>query len=608
MLLYVFLYIWKGGSSMIETNHAKKYGGSFIVEDHLQDLSILIPENFTEDQQMIAKTTEEFVAREITALGEATKTVNYELTRKIVKKAGDVGLLGACLPEEYGGLGLDGIRFAILKESLNSGASSLTTTVGGQMGIGMLPIIFFGTPEQREKYLPQLQAGDIITSFALTEPASGTDASGIKTSAKLSEDGKHYILNGSKVFITNAGFADIFVVFAKVDGTEFSTFIVERTLDGVSVGPEEKKMGLKASSTCSVTFDEVKVPVENLLGQIGKGHLFAFNTLNFGRLSVGAGCLGNSKHAIDCSVKYANERVQFGKSISKFPLIAKKIADMNIKTFVLESMVYRTAGMFNEGIVGLDFSDPEIGVKSRKPIAEYMIECAINKVFGSETLDFVADEGVQIHGGYGYMQEYEIEEIYRDARIKRIFEGTNEINRLFITKTLSKRLVKGSFPELQAALEQIKQIDVSKAVEQADSLGENLLKLAKNIFLYTFAQSFEKYGADLEDEQEIASDLADILIQMYAMESALLRTKKLIEEKGEDGAEMAIQMTTVFTNEAFEEIVSFANKVLPSVSENENLRKHVKTIAVLSEKAPINTNLLKRSISAKVIEREKYTI
>ena len=593
---------------MIETNHCKKYGGSFIVEDHLQDLSLLIPENFTEDQQMIAKTTTEFVAREITALGEVTKTVNYDLTRKIVKKAGDIGLLGACLPEEYGGLGLDGIRFAILKESLNSGASSLTATVGGQMGIGMLPIIFFGTPEQREKYLPLLQSGDLITAFALTEPQSGTDASGIKASARLSEDGKHYILNGSKVFITNAGFADIFVVFAKVDGTKFSAFIVERTLKGVSVGPEEKKMGFKASSTCSVSFEDVKVPVENVLGQIGKGHLFAFNTLNFGRLSVGAGCLGNSKHALDCSVKYANERIQFGQSISKFPLIAKKIADMNIRAYVLESMVYRTAGMFNESIKGLDFSDPEVGVKSRKSIAEYMIECAINKVYGSETLDFVADEGVQIHGGYGYMQEYEIEEIYRDARIKRIFEGTNEINRLFITKTLSKRLAKGSFPELQQALTQIKELVETDIQEQETVLGESLLNKAKKIFLYTFAHAYEKYGVSLEDEQEVASDLADILIQMYAMESAILRAKKVMNEKGEETAEIVVHMTSVFTREAIEAISSFAKNVFSFIAEGENLVKHLAVIRGLGETMPINSNQIKRTISAKVIKREKYTV
>jgi alkylation response protein AidB-like acyl-CoA dehydrogenase len=597
---------------MNKATSTKVEGGSFLLNDGPDLEGILIPEEFTEEQQMIIKTTEEFLNREIIPLGEETQKLNYDLTKKIVKKAGDVGLLGANLPEEYGGLGLDGVRFALIKEKLNLTASSMTATIGGQMGIGMLPIVFFGTPEQREKFLPALQEGRMTTAFALTEPQSGTDASSIKTSAVLSEDGKHYILNGNKVFITNAGFADIFVVFAKINGRDFSAFIVERDTDGLSIGPEEKKMGLKASSTCSLTFEDVKVPVENMLGKPGEGHRFAFNTLNFGRLSVGAGCLGNSKHALECSVKYANERIQFGQKISSFPLIGKKLADMNIQMFALESMVYRTAGVFDGKLKEIDFNDPDLLETSRKAIGEYMVECAINKVFGSETLDFVADEGLQIHGGYGYMQEYEIEGIYRDARIKRIFEGTNEINRMFITKNLVKRLLKGKFTELQAELDSsepiIKQNHTSLQFENALDREAHLLEKARTIYHFVLSQAIKKYQHLLEDEQEICSDLGDISIQIYAIESTLLRTVKLINAKGKDKAENAIKMAIAFINEAFSGIIGFAESILTSINDGEELMNQLALINRYAQKQPVNTVALKREIATRVIEAEKYIV
>ncbi len=587
-------------------------GGSFLVKEDLNNIQTLTPELFTDEQKMIAKTTEEFVEREITALGEKANQLDYQLSKEIVRKAGEVGLLGACLPEEYGGLGLDGVRFALLKEHLNLGPSSVTTTVGGQMGIGMLPIIFFGTPQQREKYLPKLMDGTLTTAFALTEPSSGTDASSIKTTARLSEDGKHYILNGSKVFITNAGFADIFVVFAKVNGTEFSAFIVERDTEGLSIGPEEKKMGLKASSTCSMTFDNVKVPVENLFGKIGEGHRFAFNTLNFGRLSVGAGSLGNSKHALDCAVKYANQRIQFGQPISNFPLIGKKLADINTKIYVLESMIYRTAGVFDKKLKEIDFKDPDLENSSRKAIGEFMIECSINKVFGSETLDFAADESLQVHGGYGYIQEYEIEGIYRDARIKRIFEGTNEMNRLFITKNLVKRLLKGNFPELQKALDESEANlqNVSYQPNQAHILDSEcqILDSLKKVYHFTLSKAVHKYGINLEKEQEICSDLADIAIQIYAIESALLRTQKLIQLKGEEKTKNAIYMTVAYTHEAFDLSIGFAKNTLCSLHTGAELTQNLELLQKVSKKPEINPMELKRSIAKKVIDAEKYII
>lgn len=594
------------------TNYIEETGGSFLVSQALEQIEILTPELFTDEQKMIAKTTEEFVEREITALGEKANQLDYQLSKDLVKKAGEVGLLGVCLPEEYGGLGLDGVRFALIKEHINLGPSSMTATVGGQMGIGMLPIIFFGTPEQREKYLPALEAGTITTAFALTEPSSGTDASSIKTTAHLSEDGKYYILNGGKVFITNAGFADIFVVFAKINGTDFSAFIVERDSEGLSIGPEEKKMGLKASSTCSITFDNVKVPAENLLGKQGQGHRFAFNTLNFGRLSVGAGCLGNSKHALDCSAKYANQRIQFGKPISSFPLIGKKLADINTRIFVLESMIYRTAGVFDKKLKEIDFKDPDLENSSRKAIGEFMLECSINKVFGSETLDFAADEGLQIHGGYGYIQEYDIEGIYRDARIKRIFEGTNEMNRLFITKTLIKRLEKGRFPLLQQALDnseaELRNLSPESSDNDVLETEKNVLLRAKKIYHFTLAKALQKYGAALEDEQELSSDLADIAIQIYAIESAWLRAKKILEVKGAQKAENAIHMAVSFIHEAFERVIGYSQNILCAVLEEAELNQALSLIHECTKIQKVNQITLKRAIAAKVIDAEKYVI
>lgn len=589
----------------------KVSGASFIM-DETNYQNVFIPEEFSEEQRLIAKTTEEFVTREILSLGDAAEKLDYELTKKIIKKAGEVGILGTSLPEEYGGLGVDGIRFAIMKEKLNVGSCSLTATIGGHIGIGMLPIVFFGTEEQRKKYLPALESGTITTAFALTEPSSGTDASSIKTTAYLTEDGKHYILNGSKVFITNAGFADIFVVFAKIDGEKFSAFIVERKSEGVTIGPEEQKMGLKASSTCSITFEDVKVPVENLLGKPGTGHLFAFNILNFGRLSVGAGCLGNTKDTIETSVKYANQRSQFGRKISSFPLIQKKIADMNIKTYVLESMVYRTADLLDQKVQELDFNDPDLGNKSRKAIGEYMLECAINKVFGSEVLDFAADEGLQIHGGYGYMKEYKIEGIYRDSRIKRIFEGSNEIIRLFITTTVLKQLSKGLLPSLKEEIEKIsEELEKTNFVPNIEGvLGQesHLVGITRKIYAFTLAQALGKYGDKLKDEQEICSNLADIIINLYAMESALLRTKKLIEMKGkEEAVQNVINMTKVFIHEAFDQNVSFSKETLYAVNSDE-LTNNLSKLEELSRKLSINTIGVKRKIALRVIEAEKYII
>lgn len=584
-------------------------GGSFVIAD-IDCNRVVTPEDFSEEQRMIGETTEEFVKAEILPRDEEIEHLNYELTADLLRKAGEVGLLGADVPEAYGGMGLDKVSTTLISERLTK-ASSFALSAGAHVGIGTLPIVYFGTEAQKQKYLPKLATGELLAAYCLTEPSSGSDALGAKTTAVLSEDGTHYVLNGTKQFITNAGFADVFIVYAKVNGTDFSTFIVERSMEGVSIGPEEKKMGIKGSSTCPLILEDVKVPVDNLLWEVGKGHLIAFNILNIGRFKLAAGCLGSSKDAIEYASKYANERTQFGQKISSFPLVGKKLAEMNTRTFVLESMVYRTAGLFDIGLAEVDHSSTDVGYQSAKAIAEYQLECSINKVFGSEVLDFVADEGVQIHGGYGFTQEYRIERIYRDSRINRIFEGTNEINRLLIPGSLVKRAMKGELPLLPAA--QKLQLELmepmpSRTFEGTLEEEAHLLSMSKKIFLMAGAQAVQKYQLKLEREQELLSHLADIMIAIYAMESALLRTQKLIASAGEDKAALPIAMTSVFIYEEFGKIEAWAKEALSYMEQGDLLRTQLSILKKLTKRSAMNTLSLKRQIAAKVIEAEKYVL
>ncbi|AQR77125.1 acyl-CoA dehydrogenase family protein [Paenibacillus larvae] len=592
---------------MIETKIA---GGSFVLDDIDSEL-VVTPEDFNEEQRMILQTTVDFLEGEVLPKDEEIEKLDYELTLDLLKKAGELGLLSADVPEEYDGLGLDKVSSTIISETL-ARAASFGLSVGAHVGIGTLPIVFFGTPEQKKKYLPQLATGEKIAAYCLTEPASGSDALGAKTTAKLSEDGQHYILNGSKIFITNAGFADIFIVYAKVDGKDFSAFIVEKEMPGFSLGPEEKKMGIKGSSTRPLYFEDCKVPVENLLGEVGRGHIIAFNILNIGRFKLGAGCLGGAKEAIEHSVKYANTRKQFGTEISSFPLIGKKLADMNIRTFVAESMVYRTSGLIDHILKDLDHSSPDAGKQSAKGIAEYALECSINKVFASEVLDFVADEAVQIHGGYGFTQEYKVERIYRDSRINRIFEGTNEINRMLIPGTLLKKAMKGELPLLQKVQslqsEMMSMTPGSQSFEGTLEQESHLLAQAKKLFLMVGGMAVQKLQANIEKEQEMLSNLADLMIEIYAMESVLLRTKKLIARQGEDKAKNAIQMTEVYLHEAFAKIEAIAKQCLVMVEEGDMLRTGLSMVKRLTRTSPINTISLKREIAQRVIQAEKYVV
>ncbi|WP_199615429.1 acyl-CoA dehydrogenase family protein [Paenibacillus alkalitolerans] len=589
------------------TNNNRILGGSFVIEDVAPEL-VTAPEDFSEEQMMFAETTRDFVQQDVLPHDEEIEKLNYGLTVKLMRKAGELGLLGADVPEQYGGLGLDKVSSTVISENLAK-ASSFALSIGAHVGIGTLPIVFFGTEQQKQKYLPKLATGELIAAYCLTEPSSGSDALGAKTTARLSEDGKHWILNGSKIYITNGGFADVFIVYAKIDGTDFSAFIVERNTPGFTTGPEEKKMGIKGSSTVPLYFEDARIPAENLLGEPGKGHLIAFNILNIGRFKLGAGCLGGAKEAITLASKYANTRTQFGKPISSFPLIGKKLADMNIRTYVMESVVYRTAGLIDSILKDLDYGAPDAGLRSAKGIAEYALECSINKVFASEALDFVADEGVQIHGGYGYVQEYKIERIYRDSRINRIFEGTNEINRLLIPGTLLKKAMKGELPLMQKAQQfQSELLSLTPPASHEGTLQQetHLVNMMKNIFLMVGGIAVQKYGVNLEKEQEALSSLADLMILIYAAESALLRTKKRIGAAGEDKSQTAIQMTQVYVQEAFDRAESIAKEALAAMAEGDTLRTQLSVLKKLSRYQPVNTVALKRQIAARVIQTEKY--
>lgn len=593
---------------MSTTESVAKKGGGFLLERPAPE-EIFTPEDINEEQKMIAKTTEDFVKEQVWPVLEEIENHNFDHTVRLLKQAGELGLLGADVPEEYGGFGLDKITSTLITEKISLGRS-FGLSHGAHVGIGSLPIVLFGNEEQKKKYLPALATGEKIAAYALTEPGSGSDALGAKTTAKLSEDGKYYLLTGEKQWITNSGFADVFIVYAKIDGEKFTAFIVERDFPGVSVGPEEKKMGIKGSSTRTLILDEARVPVENLLGEPGRGHVIAFNILNIGRFKLAAGCLGSAKRAIEISAKYAQERKQFKVPIAKFGLIREKLATMAAKTYALESMVYRTSGYFEENLSQVEGAQ---GADVAKAIAEYALECSINKVFGSEVLDYVVDEGVQIHGGYGFMQEYEIENMYRDSRINRIFEGTNEINRLLIPATLMRKAMKGELPLIQAAQELQEELLTMMPTlpEEEPALLEeeaDLIENAKKIFLMSAGLAVEKYQMELEKQQEILRDIADIAIEVYAMESAWLRAKKALDKEGEEKAKLKADLTRAYVYEAFPRIEQRARHILSAMEEGDVLRTQLSVLRKLTRYTPINEVALKRSIAKQVLEADGYVV
>ena len=584
-------------------------GGSFLVEDVALD-RVFTPEDFTDEHKMIAKTTEDFVAQEVVPVIEKLENHEFEHSVKLLKSAGDIGLLGADVPEEYGGLALDKVSSALIAEKM-SRAGGFSITHGAHVGIGSLPIVLFGNEDQKQKYLPKLATGELIAAYALTEPGSGSDALGAKTTAKLNAEGTHYVLNGEKQWITNAGFADVFVVYAKIDGDKFSAFIVEREYSGVSVGAEEKKMGIKSSSTRTLILQDAQVPADNLLGEVGRGHVIAFNILNIGRYKLGVGTVGASKRAFELAVAYTNQRQQFKTPISSFNLTKEKLATMASRLYASESLIYRTVGYFEDRMSQLSADEQKDGKAIAASIAEYAIECSINKVFGTEVLDYIADEAVQLHGGYGFMQEYEVERIYRDSRINRIFEGTNEINCLLVPGTLLRKAMKGELPLLQKAqaLQEELLMMMPEEIEDAPLAQEKMLvQNAKKIGLLAAGLAAQRYGTKLETEQEVLVNIADIINNIFAMESAVLRTEKAIQRVGAEKANQKLLYTQIFCQEAFECIEKDAKETLIAAVEGDNLRMMLSALRKLTRSTPYNVIAKKREASVKLIDAEKYIV
>lgn len=584
-------------------------GGAFLTEDITPD-RVFTPEDFSDEQKMIAKTAEDYVKNEVLPVVDKLENHEFEHSVKLLKSAGDLGLLGADVPEEYDGLGLDKISSALISEKL-AVAGGFSITHGAHVGIGTLPIVLFGNEEQKKKYLPNSVAGDKISAYALTEPGSGSDALGAKTTAKMNAAGTHYVLNGEKQWITNAGFADVFVVYAKIDGDKFSAFIVEREFPGVSVGAEEKKMGIKSSSTRTLILSDAEVPVENLLGEVGRGHIIAFNILNIGRYKLGVGTVGGSKRALELAISYSNERKQFNTPISSFNLTKEKIATMASQLYATESLIYRTVGYFEQRQSQMTAEQQKDGKAIAAAIAEYAIECSINKVVGSETLDYIVDEAVQLHGGYGFMAEYEVERAYRDSRINRIFEGTNEINRMIVPGTFMKKALKGELPLLQQAQALQEELLMMMPEEIGDAPLEQekvLVKNAKKIGLLAAGLAAQRYGTKLEEEQEVLVNIADIANNIFAMESALLRTEKAVAKNGAEKEQQKILYTEIFCQEAFAAIERDAKETLYAAVDGDNQRMMISALRKLTRSNPYNVIAKKREASVKLIDAAKYVV
>jgi alkylation response protein AidB-like acyl-CoA dehydrogenase len=572
-------------------------GGSFLFENRKPD-EVFTREEISEEQRMFARVAEEFMRKEVLTRAELIYNKDWALTRELLLKAGELDLLRIDIPEQYGGLGLDKVSSAYVGEQI-----AIMPSFGGSLGahttIGTLPIVYFGTPEQRAKYLPRLATGELIAAYCLTEPGSGSDALSAKTKATLSPDGRHYTLKGQKMWITNGGFADLFIVFAKVDGEKFTAFIVERG-PGLISGHEEKKLGLDGSSTTAIMLEDCKVPVENVLGEVGKGHIVAFNILNLGRLKLGSRNIGGSKIALNNALAYAKERHQFGRAIAEFGLIKRKLAEMAIKCYTGDALVWRTLGMIDQALEEVDTNNP---MQSLKAIEQYAVECSIIKVWTSEALGYVVDEALQIFGGYGYSKDYPVERAYRDARITRIYEGTNEINRIIIPTRLLKGSSKESLPILEDAISEIldrTQIDVGD--EGLPSVSR-ILAAVKEAARVALAAASQTYHENLNEQQEILGLVADIVIEAYAIESALLRTEKLVTARSPDQCLVPIDMIRVYTNEAVDRVWYCARNLAGALKNTENLWK---AFDWLGPQRPIDTITARRNIADAIIEAGQY--
>ncbi len=584
-------------------------GGEFLITDVAPD-DVFTPEDFTDEHKMIYETGSDFVEKEIAPVIDKLEEKDPDLVLELLGKAGELGLLGTDIQEENGGLGLDKVSTTIVAEVMGP-AGSFSVVYSAHTGIGTLPIVYFGNEEQKAKYLPKLASGEWCGAYCLTESGSGSDALNARTKAVLSEDGKYYILNGEKMFITNAGWASSFIVYAKVDGEDFTGFIVEKDFPGVSTGKEETKMGVHGSSTRPVVLEDAKIPVENVLFEIGKGHKIAFNILNIGRWKLGASCVGGCKGCVAEAVKYANGRTQFKVPISSFGMIKTKLTDMAVRTYMSESMMYRLAGMFDDKLALLDAEAKKSGAENAKAIEEYAAECSISKVYGSETLDFCVDEYVQILGGYGFCAEYPAERYYRDSRINRIWEGTNEINRMLVPGTMMKRAMQGRLNLLQAAQAVAGDLMTYSplSVELPDTplaLQEHIIKMSKKLALMVAGVTAQKFGANLAREQEVLAKIADIVIEIFAMESGLLRTLKIISKDGEEKAKYQIAAVKVYVDEMIPRIESWAKQIVSYVEEGDMLRTQLAGVKKLARYQPIDAVTLKREIADRIIDLESY--
>ncbi|MBS1598277.1 MAG: acyl-CoA dehydrogenase family protein [Bacteroidetes bacterium] len=585
-------------------------GGEWLIKES-SPFDVFIPEDFNEEQQMVKDMCTSFLDTEILPVIERIDKLEPGLMPSLMVKAGELGLLGTSVPENLGGLGKDFITSTIVNEALGGGFS-FSVALSAHTGIGTLPILYFGTPEQKQKYIPKLASGEWKGSYGLTEPNSGSDALGAKTTAVLSGDGKHYILNGQKCWITNGGFADVYTVFAKIDGEKFTAFIVERGFEGFTQGQEEHKMGIKGSSTVQLYFQDCKVPVENLLGEAGKGHVIAFNILNIGRLKLCAAALGGAKRAATTSIQYAKTREQFKTAIANFGAIKNKIAEMAIKIWVAETALYRTAKWIDDKEIELSASGKPFNEAFLGGAEEYAIECAILKVFGSEALDFVVDEGVQIHGGNGYSDEYIISKAYRDSRINRIYEGTNEINRLLTVDMVLKRAMKGRLDLMGPAMAVSKELmsipDFGSGDDGPFAAEKKAIINFKKAILMTAGAAVQKLMMKLDSEQEILMHIADMSIETFNAESALLRAMKLIDQRGEASCQFELDIVRSYIYDAADHINKFGKDAINAFADGDEQRMMLLGLKRFTKVNAFNNKEAKRRIAAKLIADNKYPI
>ncbi len=587
-------------------NHLK--GGAFLISESDYNANF-IPEEFNEEHKLMADAAHEFLKQYVDPQLDKIDAMEPGLMPSLLDKAGELGLLGVAIPENFGGFGKDFITSMLMTEVLGAG-HSFSVAMAAHTGIGTLPILYFGNESQKAKYLPKLATGEWKGSYCLTEPGSGSDALAAKTKAVLSEDGKHYILNGQKMWITNAGFADVFTVFAQVDGDKFTGFIVEKSFDGLSLGEEEHKMGIKGSSTRQVFFSDCKVPVENVLGEIGKGHLIAFNILNIGRAKLAAAALGGGKQVINQSVEYANTRTQFKLPIAKFGAIRHKLAEQAIRTFAVESAIYRVSDLIEAKEIELEQSGKNASSALLGAAEEYAVECAILKVAGSELLDFVVDEGVQIFGGYGFSADFPMDRSYRDSRINRIFEGTNEINRLLIVDMLLKRAMKGELDLMTPAMavqKELMSIPDFGAEDEALFIAEKktLAQLKKSILMVA-GTAVQKYMMSLAKEQEILMNIADMAIDVFVAESLLLRLQKLVDIKGEAACSLELDILRVYLSNAIDRVNVNGRTAINSMCEGDEQRMLLMGLKRFTKPSMINTKEARRRIAAALCEANRY--